>query len=95
VPLDIQHTQTVLDVMPSQYLERYDQRVLHEVRVDGSVEDLNGAIVRGGGEEGVGSVVDDRSKRFGMVPVETKISGSIPEALITSAGHQATHLKVL
>lgn len=69
VPLHIQHAEAVLDVMPAQDLERDDQRVLHQVRIDGPVEDLDGTVVRGRGEEGVRPVVNDRSESLGMIPI--------------------------
>jgi hypothetical protein len=71
VPLDVQHAEPVLDVVPTQDFERDDQRVLHEVRVDGPVEDLDRAVVRSRSEEGIRSVVNDGSESLGVVSADS------------------------
>jgi len=68
MPLDIHDSKLTLDAVTSEDLERDDERVLHEIRVDGSVEDVDGSIVGAGGEERVGAMVVDCSDGFGLVP---------------------------
>jgi hypothetical protein len=53
--------------VPAEDLERDDQRVLHQVGVHRRMEDLDGAVVRGAGEEGEGRVVCDGSEGLGVV----------------------------
>lgn len=67
MPPEIQHAQPILDLMASEDLERDDQRVLHQVGVDGSVEDLNGAVVRSRCEQRISSVVGDCTQGFGVI----------------------------
>ena len=59
------------------------------------MEDLDGTVVGGRCEERVGSMVDDGSKRFGMVPGESKKDESVSDVLEAAIERLATHLKVL
>jgi hypothetical protein len=68
VPPQIQHAQPIRNLMPTQHLERYDERVLHQVAVHGPVEDLDGAVVGCRGKERVGPVVCDGTEGLGVVP---------------------------
>lgn len=45
VPPQIQHAQPIRNLMPTQHLERHNERVLHQVAVHGPMEDLDGAVV--------------------------------------------------
>ena len=70
MPLDIHDSKLTLDSVTSKDLKGDDERVLHEIRVDGSVEDVDGSVVRAGCEERVGSMVVDCSDGFGLVSEE-------------------------
>lgn len=67
MPPEIQHAQSILDLVAPENLEWNDKRVLHQVRVDGSVKDLDRAVIRGGCEERVGSVVGDGTQGLCVV----------------------------
>lgn len=53
--------------MSPEHFERDDEGIHHEIGVDGAVEDVDGAVVGTGSEEGVRSVVVDRSDRSRLV----------------------------
>lgn len=53
MPLGIQHSQPILNLMPLEHLERDNKRVGKEVRVDGRMKDVDRPVVRGREEEGV------------------------------------------
>lgn len=67
MPPEVQHAQTVLDLVSPQNLERDNQRVLHQVGVDGSVENLDRTVIRGRCKERICSMVGDRTKSLCMV----------------------------
>lgn len=51
MPLNPQNTQTALDIVALEHLERHQQRVGHHVVVDGAVENVNITVVRSGAEQ--------------------------------------------
>lgn len=54
--------------MPSQDLQRDDKGIRHQVVVHSGVEDLDAAVIRRGGEEGVGGVEVEGADGAGVVP---------------------------
>jgi hypothetical protein len=44
-PAHLEHAEALTDLVPTQDLERHDERVCHEVVVHARMEDLNRAIV--------------------------------------------------
>lgn len=67
MPAHIENSETLGDPMPSEDLEGDDEWVLVKVGVDCRVEDVDGAIVRGGGEEGKCGVIADGSEGTGVI----------------------------
>ena len=45
-PSNLQHPQTITHIMPTQNLERHDERICEEVAKHTSMEDLDRAVVR-------------------------------------------------
>src|SRR6266702_1208860 len=43
---NLQHAQTITDIMPTQDLERHDERICKEVAVHTRMEDLDRAVIR-------------------------------------------------
>ena len=68
-PLYLQHTQTLLDLMSPQDLERHNERVRHQIVVHSCVENLDGAVVRGRGKKGVFGVEVQGTNSTGVIPV--------------------------
>lgn len=64
VPIHIQNTQLVDNLVASKHLDRYNSSVLHEIADNLAVEDLQCSIVAGVGEKGQGAVVFDGSNGF-------------------------------
>lgn len=64
---NVENSQVVYDFVAAQNLERYDERVGHEVIVYGAVEYLYGSIVRGSGKEGILGVILDGANRVCVV----------------------------
>lgn len=45
-PSNLQDAQTIMHIMPTQDLERHDERICEEVAIHTSVEDLDRAVIR-------------------------------------------------
>jgi len=58
MPVQTHNTQPALDLVSAQYLQWNDSRVLHKITNDFSVENLDGAVVGGIGEEGETALVE-------------------------------------
>jgi hypothetical protein len=69
VPAHVEDAEPAPNGVPTEDLERDDERVLHEVRVDGAVEDVDRAVVRARCKQRVGRVVVDRADGTGLVPL--------------------------
>lgn len=93
VPLGVQDSQTVLDLMTLEYLEGYDERVGEQIRVHGCMEDVDRPVVRSGEEKGengreghltecarvVAESFVGSGREVEVVPDETAIVGSDDE----------------
>lgn len=58
MPVQTHNTQPALDLVSAQYLQRNNCSVLHKISHNLSVEDLDGAVVGGIGEEGETALVE-------------------------------------
>ena len=70
-PLDLQHAKPITNIMSTKNLQRNDQRISHEIVVYPAVEDLDGAVVRRRGEEGICWMEVERPNGPGMVAGNT------------------------
>lgn len=68
MPSEVEDAKSAPNSMAAKNFERNDERILHEVGVYGSVEDVYRAVVRTRGKERVGWVIVDRANGPGLVP---------------------------
>lgn len=72
--------------MTLENLERDDEGILHEILVDRTVEDVDGAIVGRGCKEWVGTMIRHGSEGFGVISVgvEKTCAGKFSGRLLIS-----------
>lgn len=66
VPINVQNTKLVDYLVASEHLDRNDRGVLHQVADNLAVEDLEGSVITGIGEERQAAVILDGSDGFGV-----------------------------
>lgn len=72
--------------MSAKDLERHNERILHQVGVNCSVEDVDGSVITGGCEEGEGGVESNTSQSTSVVSSMSFVGkhnlNSLPERLV-------------
>jgi hypothetical protein len=84
MPSHIQYSETILDCVTLENLERDDEGILHEILVDRTVEDVDGAIVGRGCKEWVGTMIRHGSEGFGVISVG--VEKTCAEKLVDASG---------
>lgn len=71
----IQNTQVILHLMTTQYLQGYNQGIVDEIIIHGSMNDMNGSVIRASGHKRIILVELDSTNRLLMITKCFKRSG--------------------